>query len=66
MYFTRKIVIFQEQRSISFRQSEVEEQTRLWENTLKLLQCKLKSRSEPSGRQGRMHITKHSQMLTLT
>lgn len=57
---------FQEQRAISSRQGEVEEQTRLWENTLQLLRCKMRARTEPAARQGRMHITQHSQMLTLT
>ncbi|CAG4909233.1 unnamed protein product [Colias eurytheme] len=56
----------EEQRAISSRQGAVEEQTRLWQNTLQLLRCKLKTRSEPAPRQGRMHITQHSQMLTLT
>ncbi|XP_047510339.1 intraflagellar transport protein 81 homolog [Pieris napi] len=55
-----------EQRAISSRQGAVEEQTRLWQNTLDLLRCKLKTRSEPAPRQGRMHITQHSQMLTLS
>ncbi|XP_022119928.2 intraflagellar transport protein 81 homolog [Pieris rapae] len=55
-----------EQRAISSRQGEVEEQTRLWQNTLDLLRCKIKTRSEPAPRQGRMHITQHSQMLTLS
>ncbi|XP_053625736.1 intraflagellar transport protein 81 homolog [Plodia interpunctella] len=55
----------EEQRAISSRQGDVEQQTRLWENTLKLLQCKLRARTEPA-RTGRMHITQHSQMLTLT
>ncbi|XP_013186423.2 intraflagellar transport protein 81 homolog [Amyelois transitella] len=56
----------EEQRAISSRQGEVEQQTRLWENTLKLLQCKMRARNEPAARTGRMHITQHSQMLTLT
>ncbi|CAG5012645.1 unnamed protein product [Parnassius apollo] len=56
----------EEQSAISSRQGAVEEQTRLWENTLQLLRCKIKTRSEPATRQGRMHITQHSQMLTLT
>lgn len=56
----------QEQRAISSRQGLVEEQTRLWENTLQLLRSKIRARTEPSVRQGRMHITQHSQMLTLT
>ncbi|KAL4702532.1 hypothetical protein ACJJTC_001417 [Scirpophaga incertulas] len=56
----------EEQQSISAQQGAVEEQTKLWENTLKLLQCKIRSRLEPAGRQGHMHITQHSQMLTLT
>ncbi|XP_068629995.1 intraflagellar transport protein 81 homolog [Battus philenor] len=55
----------EEQRAISSRQSVVEEQTRLWENTLRLLQCKIRARNEPAPNQGRMHITQHSQMLTL-
>ncbi|XP_061712160.1 intraflagellar transport protein 81 homolog isoform X1 [Cydia pomonella] len=55
-----------EQKVISSRQGVVEEQTRLWENTLELLRCKLRARTQPSARQGRMHITQHSQMLTLT
>ncbi|XP_052750612.1 intraflagellar transport protein 81 homolog isoform X2 [Galleria mellonella] len=56
----------EEQRVISSRQGEVEEQTRLWENTLQLLRCKARARNEPAAGQGRMHITQHSQMLTLT
>ncbi|XP_059054242.1 intraflagellar transport protein 81 homolog [Achroia grisella] len=56
----------EEQRVISSRQGEVEEQTKLWENTLQLLRCKARARNEPAVRQGRMHITQHSQMLTLT
>ncbi|RVE54877.1 hypothetical protein evm_000644 [Chilo suppressalis] len=56
----------EEQRTISARQGAVEEQTKLWENTLQLLRCKMRSRTEPAARQGRMHITQHSQMLTLT
>ncbi|XP_063531706.1 intraflagellar transport protein 81 homolog [Cydia strobilella] len=56
----------EEQKVISSRQGVVEEQTRLWENTLELLRCKLHARTQPSARQGRMHITQHSQMLTLT
>ncbi|CAK1582035.1 unnamed protein product [Parnassius mnemosyne] len=56
----------EEQSAISSRQGAVEEQTRLWDNTLQLLRCKIKTRSEPATRQGRMHITQHSQMLTLT
>ncbi|XP_061728538.1 intraflagellar transport protein 81 homolog [Cydia pomonella] len=56
----------EEQKVISSRQGVVEEQTRLWENTLELLRCKLRARTQPSARQGRMHITQHSQMLTLT
>ncbi|CAB3236471.1 unnamed protein product [Arctia plantaginis] len=56
----------QEQQAISSRQGAVEEQTRLWENTLQLLKCKMRARNEPTTRQGRMHITQHSQMLTLT
>ncbi|XP_032514188.2 intraflagellar transport protein 81 homolog [Danaus plexippus] len=55
-----------EQREISSKQGAVEEQTRLWQNVLQLLRCKLKARSEPNTRHERMHITKHSQMLTLT
>ncbi|XP_050345030.1 intraflagellar transport protein 81 homolog [Nymphalis io] len=56
----------EEQRAISSRQGTVQEQTRLWESTLQLLRCKIKARNEPAARQGRMHITQHSQMLTLT
>ncbi|KAG6449606.1 hypothetical protein O3G_MSEX006109 [Manduca sexta] len=56
----------EEQKAISSRQGAVEEQTRLWENTLQLLRCKMRARTEPAARQGRMHITQHSQMLTLT
>ncbi|CAB3242055.1 unnamed protein product [Arctia plantaginis] len=56
----------EEQQAISSRQGAVEEQTRLWENTLQLLKCKMRARNEPTTRQGRMHITQHSQMLTLT
>ncbi|XP_075970080.1 intraflagellar transport protein 81 homolog [Anticarsia gemmatalis] len=56
----------EEQQAISSRQGAVEEQTRLWENTLQLLRCKMRARTEPAARQGRMHITQHSQMLTLT
>ncbi|XP_022819829.1 intraflagellar transport protein 81 homolog [Spodoptera litura] len=55
----------EEQQAISSRQGAVEEQTKLWENTLQLLRCKMRARSEPAARQGRMHITQHSQMLTL-
>ncbi|XP_026329078.1 intraflagellar transport protein 81 homolog [Hyposmocoma kahamanoa] len=55
----------EEQRAISSRQGLVEEQTRLWENTLQLLRSKMRARTEPTARQGRMHITQHSQMLTL-
>ncbi|XP_034840670.1 intraflagellar transport protein 81 homolog [Maniola hyperantus] len=55
----------EEQRTISSRQGAVEEQTRLWQNTLQLLRCKLKAHEEPA-RQGRMHITQQTQMLTLT
>ncbi|XP_012552969.2 intraflagellar transport protein 81 homolog isoform X1 [Bombyx mori] len=55
-----------EQTAISSRQGVVEEQTNLWENTLKLLRCKMAARNAPAARQGRMHITQHSQMLTLT
>ncbi|XP_023947556.1 intraflagellar transport protein 81 homolog [Bicyclus anynana] len=56
----------EEQRTISSRQGAVEEQTRLWQNTLQLLRCKLKARDEPATRQERMHITQQTQMLTLT
>ncbi|CAG9783654.1 unnamed protein product [Diatraea saccharalis] len=56
----------EEQRTISARQGAVEEQTKLWENTLQLLRCKMRSRTEPAARHERMHITQHSQMLTLT
>ncbi|XP_063822252.1 intraflagellar transport protein 81 homolog isoform X1 [Ostrinia nubilalis] len=56
----------EEQRAISSRQGVVEEQTKLWENTLQLLRCKMRARTEPAARQGHMHITQHSQMLTLT
>nr|XP_021189622.2 intraflagellar transport protein 81 homolog [Helicoverpa armigera] len=56
----------EEQQAISSRQGAVEEQTKLWENALQLLRCKMRARSEPAARQGRMHITQHSQMLTLT
>ncbi|KAJ8722796.1 hypothetical protein PYW07_003976 [Mythimna separata] len=56
----------EEQQAISSRQGAVEEQTKLWENTLQLLRCKMRARTEPAARQGRMHITQHSQMLTLT
>ncbi|KAJ2952838.1 hypothetical protein O0L34_g7204 [Tuta absoluta] len=56
----------EEQRTISSRQGVVEEQTRLWENTLRLLRDKIRARSEPAARQGRMHITRQTQMLTLT
>ncbi|XP_039747399.1 intraflagellar transport protein 81 homolog [Pararge aegeria] len=56
----------EEQRTISSRQGAVEEQTRLWQNMLQLLRCKLKTRDEPAARQGRMHITQQTQMLTLT
>ncbi|XP_072944094.1 intraflagellar transport protein 81 homolog isoform X2 [Epargyreus clarus] len=56
----------EEQRAISSRQGVVEEQTKLWENTLTLLRCKMRVRTEPVARQERMHITQHSQMLTLT
>ncbi|CAH2086587.1 unnamed protein product [Euphydryas editha] len=56
----------EEQRAISSRQGNVQEQTRLWQNTLQLLRCKIKARNEPAARQERMHITQHSQMLTLT
>ncbi|GBP21971.1 Intraflagellar transport protein 81 homolog [Eumeta japonica] len=55
----------EEQRSISSRQADVEEQSRMWQNTLTLLQCKLRARTEPAQPQGRVHITQHSQMLTL-
>lgn len=51
---------------MSSRQGVVEEQVRLWENTLKILHCKIRTRTETAARQGRMHITQHSQMLTLT
>lgn len=61
-----QIYILQEQRAISSRQGLVEEQTRLWENTLQLLRTKMRARIEPTVREGRMHITQHSQMLTLT
>ncbi|XP_014358511.2 intraflagellar transport protein 81 homolog [Papilio machaon] len=54
----------EEQREISSRQGEVEEQSRLWEGTLRLLRCKLQARTE-TATQGKMHITQHSQMLTL-
>ncbi|KAI8435128.1 hypothetical protein MSG28_003505 [Choristoneura fumiferana] len=56
----------EEQSVISSRQGVVEEQTRLWEGALELLRCKLRARSQPAARQARMHITQHSQMLTLT
>ncbi|VVC94390.1 unnamed protein product [Leptidea sinapis] len=56
----------EEQSAISSRQGAVEEQTRLWQNTLHILRCKLKARNEPAPRQGHLHITQHSQMLTLT
>nr|XP_026495218.1 intraflagellar transport protein 81 homolog [Vanessa tameamea] len=59
-------ILEEEQRAISSRQGTVQEQTRLWQNTLQLLRCKIKVRNEPAARQGRMHITQHSQMLTLT
>ncbi|XP_013146107.1 PREDICTED: intraflagellar transport protein 81 homolog [Papilio polytes] len=54
----------EEQREISSRQGEVEEQSRLWEGTLRLLRCKLQARAH-SAAHGKMHITQHSQMLTL-
>ncbi|KPJ01803.1 Intraflagellar transport protein 81-like [Papilio xuthus] len=54
----------EEQRKISSRQGEVEEQIQLWEGTLRLLRCKLQARTETVS-QGKMHITQHSQMLTL-
>ncbi|XP_046965122.1 intraflagellar transport protein 81 homolog [Vanessa cardui] len=59
-------ILEEEQRAISSRQGIVQEQTRLWQNILQLLRCKIKARNEPAARQGRMHITQHSQMLTLT
>ncbi|XP_026742625.1 intraflagellar transport protein 81 homolog [Trichoplusia ni] len=68
VFDTKQIVkqLEEEQQAISSRQGAVEEQTRLWENTLQLLRCKMRARNEPAARQGRMHITQHSQMLTLT
>ncbi|CAH0604608.1 unnamed protein product [Chrysodeixis includens] len=68
VFDTEQIVkqLEEEQQAISSRQGAVEEQTRLWENTLQLLRCKMRARNEPAARQGRMHITQHSQMLTLT
>lgn len=56
----------EEQREISARQGAVEEQTRFWANTLQLLRCKMQAKKEPGARQERMHITLHSQRLTLT
>ncbi|XP_049867064.1 intraflagellar transport protein 81 homolog [Pectinophora gossypiella] len=56
----------EEQRAISSRQGVVEEQTRLWEGTLQLVRSKMRVRNEPAARQGRMHITQQTQMLTLT
>ncbi|KAJ0180445.1 hypothetical protein K1T71_003849 [Dendrolimus kikuchii] len=61
-----KLLYFKEQRAISARQGAVEEQTRLWENTLQLLRCKMRAKNQPAARQERMHITQHSQMLTLS
>ncbi|XP_041976928.1 intraflagellar transport protein 81 homolog [Aricia agestis] len=55
----------EQQRAISSQQGAVEEQTRLWQNVVKLLECKMQAKQQPA-RQGQVHITQHSQMLTLT
>ncbi|XP_048479613.1 intraflagellar transport protein 81 homolog [Plutella xylostella] len=56
----------EEQSALSSRQSAVETQTRLWQRTVQLLQCALRARAAPAARPSRVHITRQTQMLTLS